>query len=128
MDPIANMIVMIKNASRAGNELVAFPYSKIKFEIAETLLRSGYIKHVSKKSKKGSELIEVGLLYTNDVPRIGDVLRVSKVSRRTYIGVSDLKPFKNGRGAFVLSTPKGILTDREAKKEHVGGEVILSIW
>ncbi len=128
MDPIANMLVMIKNASRAGNETVVFPYSKIKFEIANTLVRAGFIKNVTKKSRKGGEMIEVELLYKDGTPRIDDVTRVSKVSRRTYIGVADLKPVKNGRGIMVLSTPKGIFTDKEAKKEHVGGEVILSIW
>jgi small subunit ribosomal protein S8 len=128
MDPIANMLVMIKNASRAGNAVAAFPYSKIKYEIANTLVRSGFIKNVSKKTKKGGEVIEVELLYKEGTPRIDDVTRVSKVSRRMYIGVNDLKPVKNGRGVMVLSTPKGILTDKEAKKEHVGGEIILSIW
>jgi small subunit ribosomal protein S8 len=128
MDPIANMLVMIKNASRAGHESTAFPYSKIKFEIAETLSRAGFLKNVNKKSKKGGESIEVGLLYTNDMPRISDVERVSKVSRRIYKGVNELKSVRNNTGLFVLSTPKGILTDKEAKKEHVGGEVILSIW
>jgi small subunit ribosomal protein S8 len=128
MDPIANMLVMIKNASRAGNATVAFPHSKIKLEIANTLVRSGFIKSVSKKAKKVGETIEVELLYKDSTPRIDDVMRVSKVSRRTYMGVNDLKPIKNGRGIMVLSTPKGILTDKEAKKEHVGGEVILSIW
>lgn len=128
MDPIANMLVMIKNASRAGNATVVFPYSKIKFEIANTLVRSGFIKSVSKKAKKVGESIEVELLYKDATPRIDDVMRVSKVSRRTYVGVNNIKSIKNGRGVMVLSTPKGILTDKEAKKEHVGGEVILSIW
>ena len=73
-------------------------------------------------------MIEVELLYTNEIPRVSDVERVSKVSRRTYVGVTGLKPVRNGKGALILSTPKGILSDREAKKEHVGGEVILSIW
>ena len=128
MDPIANMLVMIKNASKAGLETCAFPYSKIKLEIAETLSRAGFLKNVTKKSRKGGEVIEVALLYPNQAPRIGDVLRVSKVSKRVYKGVSELKAVRNGTGTMVLSTPKGILTDREAKKEHVGGEVILSIW
>ena len=128
MDPIANMLVMIKNASRAGLATVTFPYSKIKFEIANTLVRAGFIKSVTKKARKGGEMIEVELLYKDGTPRIDDVARVSKVSRRTYIGVADLKPVKNGRGIMVLSTPKGIFTDKEAKQEHVGGEVILSIW
>ena len=128
MDPLADMLVMIKNASKAGHDTVLFPYSKIKYEIAETLSRAGFLKNVTKKSKKGHEMIEVELLYTNEIPRVSDVERVSKVSRRTYVGVTGLKPVRNGKGALILSTPKGILSDREAKKEHVGGEVILSIW
>jgi small subunit ribosomal protein S8 len=128
MDPIANMVIMMKNASRAGHDSVSFPYSKIKYEIASCLEKAGYVKNVSKKAKKNAQVIEVGLLYKDETARIHDIERISKVSRRTYMGVGDLKPVKNGMGAYVLSTPKGILTDKEAKKEHVGGEVILSIW
>jgi small subunit ribosomal protein S8 len=128
MDPIANMVIMMKNASRAGHESVTFPYSKIKFAIASCLEKAGYVKNVSKKAKKNFQVIEVGLLYKDEASRIHDIERVSKVSRRTYMGVSELKPVKNGIGSYVLSTPKGVLTDKEAKKEHVGGEVILSIW
>lgn len=128
MDPIADILNMIKNASKAGHETVSFPYSKIKFEVASCLEKAGYIKSVSKKIKKETQVIEVALLYKGDMPRIHDIERVSKVSRRTYVGVGDLKPFKNGQGSLILSTPKGILIDKEARKEHVGGEVILSIW
>ena len=128
MDPIADMLIKIKNASRAGHESVSFPYSKIKHEIANTLSRAGFVNKVSKKSLKSQEVVEVGLVYTDDVPRIHAIERVSKVSRRMYSGVGELKSVANGRGAYILSTPKGILTDKEAKKEHVGGEIILSIW
>ncbi len=128
MDPIANMVIMIKNASNAKHDVVSFPYSKIKYEIVLSLEKAGFIKSVAKKAKKNVQMIEVGLLYKDNVARIHDIERVSKVSRRTYIGLADLKPVKNGLGVRVLSTPKGVMTDKEAKKEHVGGEVILSIW
>ena len=128
MDPIGDMLVKIKNASKAGHESVSFPYSKIKQEIATALSRAGFVGKVSKKSGKKNELVEVELVYTEGNSKINDINRVSKVSRRVYSGVSTLKSVANGRGAYVLSTPKGVMTDKEAKKEHVGGEVILSIW
>lgn len=128
MDPIADILNMIKNASRAGHETVAFPFSKIKFEIVTCLEKAGYVKDVQKKTKKNTPMIEVGIVYVDGSPRIHDIERVSKVSRRQYVGVGDLKSVRNGMGTLVLSTPKGILTDKEARKEHVGGELILSIW
>lgn len=128
MDQIANMLIMIKNASNASHEVVVFPYSKIKHAIATCLVNAGYIAAVTKKTRNDHPVLEVSLIYTDGSPRIHDLKRVSKPSRRVYFGVHDLRPIKNGRGLTVLSTPKGILTDKEAKKELVGGEALFSIW
>ena len=128
MDQISNMLIKIKNASRANHDTVVFPYSKLKLSIAECLEKEGFIRNVTKKTEKGLPVIEVELIYTNDEPRIHDVTRVSKSSRRMYMGVKEIKPIKHGRGKVILSTPKGILTDVNAKKEMVGGEILLSIW
>lgn len=129
MDPISDMIIKIKNASNASKDAVTMPYSKLKFAIATTLAKTGFVGAVSKRTKKGRQLLEVAIAYDDaGVPRLHDVKRASKPSRRIYKGVKDLRPVRQGYGVTLLSTPKGILTDREAKKEHVGGEVLLTIW
>jgi small subunit ribosomal protein S8 len=126
MDQIANMINMIKNAGRAGHETVVVSHSKIKFAIAECLMKEGYLKSVTKKTKKGFPIIELGLIYDEDgAPKVTGVDRVSKSSCRVYKGVKDIK---RSYGLTVLSTPKGILTDQQARKEMVGGEVLFKLW
>jgi len=126
MDQIANMINMIKNASRAGHEVVVVSHSKIKFSIAECLVKEGYLKSVTKKTQKGFPIIELGIAYTEDgEPKVTGADRVSKSSCRVYKGVKDIK---RGYGLTVLSTPKGILTDKQARKEMVGGEVLFKLW
>ena len=126
MDQIANMINMVKNAGRAKHEFVVVPHSKVKFAIAECLVKEGYLKNVAKKTKKGFPVIEVELVYAEDgTPKISGVDRVSKSSCRVYKGVKDIK---RSYGLTVLSTSKGILTEKEARKEMVGGEVLFKIW
>jgi len=126
MDQIANMMNMIKNAGRAGHEFVVVPHSKLKFSIAECLVKEGYLKGVSKKTKKGFPTIELELAYVEDgVPKVIGVDRVSKSSCRVYKGVKDIK---RSHGLTILSTPKGVLTDKEARKEMVGGEVLFKLW
>ncbi len=128
MDQIANMMNMIKNGSRAEHEFVTVPYSKIKESIAECLVKAGFLKSVSKKMSKGFPMLELGLLYKDGLPRVTGVERVSKSSRRIYKGVKEIRPTRNGYGLTVLTTPKGILTDKEARKEMVGGEVLFKLW
>lgn len=128
MDPISNMLIMLKNASRARHEKVSFPYSKLKFAILECLKKEGIVKAVEKKTKKGIPVLEVDLIYTDTSrAKIRNVERISKPSRRMYIGVKEIKTRKTSPGIVVLSTPKGIMTDLEARKEMVGGEVLFSI-
>ena len=120
------MMNMIKNAGRAHHEFVVVPHSKLKFSIAECLVKEGYLKGVTKKTKKGFPTIELELAYVEDgAPRVTDVDRISKSSCRVYKGVKDIK---RSHGLTVLSTPKGILTDKEARKEMVGGEVLFRLW
>jgi small subunit ribosomal protein S8 len=128
MDTVANMLIAIKNGNRALKETVVIPHAKLSYAIAEKLSKEGFIGAIAKKTRHGRPVIEVTLVANNRVPKINDVTRLSKPSRRVYASVHDIKPFKNGRGAFILSTPKGILTDKEARTEHVGGEVLFSIW
>ena len=127
-DPIAAMLIMIKNASRAKKATVTVPYSKLKHSIANCLEKSGYLSGVSKKTLKNMPVLTLDLVYEGGQAKITDLKRVSKPSLRVYAGVKDLRPVRQGYGLMVLSTPKGILTDREAKKELVGGEVICKLW
>ncbi len=128
MDPISNMLISIKNAGNAGLVSTMIPYSKLKLEIANTLKEEGFVSSVSKKGKKGKKFIDINIVYTGKIPKITNVSRISKPSRRIYMGVKDIKPVRQGYGTLVLSTPKGILTDKKAKDEHVGGEALFKIW
>ena len=129
MDQLANMMNMVKNASLSGHETISVPYSKIKFAVADCLTKEGYLKSIAKKTKKGFPVLEITLAYTEDgSPKVDTVNRVSKSSCRVYKGVKDIKKTRNGHGLMVLSTPKGILTDKQARKEMVGGEVLFTLW
>lgn len=129
MDPISNMIIMLKNASRAGRPSITIPYSKLKHSIADRLSAAGYVSTVAKKAKKSQSLLELGIVYNDaGVAKINDVKRLSKPSRRIYMSVKEIRPVRNGHGSLFLSTPKGILTDKEARKELVGGEALFLIW
>jgi small subunit ribosomal protein S8 len=127
-DPIADMITQLKNASSVKRANVSLPYSKEKQAIAEILEREGYLKAVTKKGKKIKKMIEVELIYPEGKPKIRGVKRVSKPSRRVYISYKDARPVKSGYGLAIITTPKGILTDSEARKEKVGGELLFNIW
>lgn len=129
MDNISNMIISLKNAGGAKKKVVSVPFSNMKMEIAKKLLACGYIASYEKQTKKKGVFIDIGLVYdVAGAHAIHDVQRVSKPSKRVYASVKEIRPFKNGIGKVVLSTPKGILTDEEAKKEMVGGEVLFNIW
>ncbi len=127
-DPISDMIIRIQNGTAAQKESVIIPYSKLKYEICVILQNHGYIKSVTKKGKKVTKFIEVELVYDGRTPKIAGVKRVSKPSRRVYQQVSDIRKVKNGYGDSIISTPKGILTGADARKEKVGGEVLFNIW
>ena len=128
MDSISNMIIIMKNGGKAGKESVSFSYSKMKHAILECLKKEGYVSEVSKKIKKELPILEAGLIYIDKKPKISEVERVSKQSRRVYFGVKDIYSVRNGSGLLVLSTPKGILSGKEAKKEQVGGEALFRLW
>jgi len=128
MDQIANMIIMIKNASRVEHDSVTVPFSKLKLAIAECLVREGYLVSVNKKMQKNFPVLVLGLAYKDGEPRVSGVSRVSKSSCRIYSKTKNIHQVKNGRGLMVLTTPKGILTNKQARKELVGGEVLFKIW
>ena len=118
----------MKNGNLAGKESVSLPYSKMKHAIAECLKKEGYVNNISKKVKKNQPVLEVELVYTEKKPKIAEVERISKQSRRVYFGMKDIHRVRNGAGLLVLSTPKGILSGKEARREQVGGEALFRIW
>jgi small subunit ribosomal protein S8 len=128
-DPISDLIIRIQNASRAGKESVLVLDSNVAFAILEKLASRGYVKKPVRKMKDGAKVIEVELVYKADKsPRISGVSRYSKLSKRLYKGFRDIHSIKQGFGSMIVSTPKGILADDEARKEKVGGEILFSIW
>lgn len=128
-DSISNMIIKLKNASLQGKETVSFPYSKMSLAIAELLEKEGWVKAVAKKGKKVLKTIEVELAYGEDKsPRVTGVERVSKLSKRVYKGSKEIRLVRNGYGTLVLTTPNGIVTDKQAKAQKVGGEALFKIW
>ncbi len=128
MDTIANMLSGITNAGKANKETIVVPFSKLKFEIAKSLSESGYLKAAKETALGNHKGIELVLAYKDGSHVISGIKRVSKPSKRVYRGVKDIKPVKFGSGTLFLSTPKGILTDREARKGQVGGEALFEIW
>lgn len=128
MDPIANMIIQLKNAGDAGRDRVSVPYSKLKHAVADTLKREGFVKNVDARTDKSKPELVIELFLDNRIPKIKGVKRVSKTSKRVYKKSSELRPVKYGYGAMVLTTPKGVMSAREAKKEKVGGEALFMIW
>jgi small subunit ribosomal protein S8 len=127
-DPVSDFITRLKNASMVGKESVVVPYSKLKHAVAEKLAERGYVGEVAKRGKKARKVLEVVLVDTKATAGIHEVVRVSKPGRRIYMPVSEIRPVRFGKGLLILSTPKGILTGEEARKEHVGGEALFKIW
>jgi len=125
-DQISDMLIRIKNAQMRKKEFVEiYPKSKMKLEILKKLKEEGFISDYEEKEKS----IIVKLRYYPDgSPLISEVKRISKPSRRVYVGYRELKPVMNGIGIAILSTPKGILTDKEARKLKVGGELLAEVW
>lgn len=127
-DNLANFIIKLKNANFAKKESVVFPYSKLINAITETLKQEGFVEEIGKKGKKTVKFVEIKLRYKEGKPAISGVKRVSKLSRRVYLPAKDIRPVKSNFGRLILSTSKGILTDRDARKNRVGGEVLFEIW
>lgn len=128
-DPIADMLTRIRNAILAKYNRVDIPASRVKVNVAKVLKAEGYIKNykVVKDSKQG--LLRVYLRYDEHArSAITGLKRVSSPGRRTYSGAEDLPQVLNGLGVTIVSTSKGLMTDRQAKKENIGGEVLCFVW
>jgi len=128
-DPISDMIIRIKNAAMAGNDVVSMPYSKIKSAIAGKLKQRGIVVDFTVRGKGAIKTLELDLARDEKGSyKFTDVRRVSKPGRRIYFGVNDIRGVMGGTGVLVMSTPKGVLLGHEARLERVGGEPLFEIW
>lgn len=126
-DSISDFLIQIKNGGRVKRESITVPASNLKEAIALTLVRTGWLKSVVKRGKKVKKYLTCELAYKAGEPKITEVKRISKPSRRVYVGTDELNLVRQGFGLAILSTPKGILTNFEAKKAKVGGELMFEI-
>lgn len=122
------MFVRIQNAYRAGHETVLIPHSKLKAAIADVLEKNRFIGKTEKKGKKVHKFLEITLKYTQEIPAMEGFKRISKLSRRMYIDTKGLSAKKRSRGITIISTSQGLMTNYEAKKAGVGGEIIAEVW
>lgn len=128
-DPIADMLTRIRNAGKAKFNSVDIPGSKLKTELAKVMKSEGYIRNYKFIKDDQQGILRVYLKYGDDQKHvILEMKRVSKPSRRVYAGSTDFKPPYDGMGVAVLSTSKGIMTDKQARKENIGGEVLCTIF
>ena len=128
-DPIADMLTRIRNANNAGHKAVEIQASKEKKAIAEILLEEGYIKKVEYIDDDKQGMIKVALKYGEDKSRvIAGIKRISKPGLRVYVNKDEIPKVLNGLGVAIISTSKGVLTDKEARRAGIGGEVICYVW
>jgi small subunit ribosomal protein S8 len=128
-DPIADMLTRIRNAQKARHEKVEMPSNKIKREIARILKEEGFIKNYKSIMDQRKEILAIFLKYdSEEQPVIQGLARSSRPGQRVYVGREEIPRVRGGMGVAILSTSKGIMTDREARNEGVGGEWICSVW
>jgi len=123
-DPIADMLTRIRNAQATEKVSVAMPSSKVKLAIAEVLKSEGYIEDFAVRSNEGKNTLEIGLKYYAGKPVIEKIERVSRPGLRVYKGREGIEPVMNGLGVAIVSTSRGVMTDRRARETGVGGEVL----
>ena len=127
-DTVGDFIIQLKNAGMVKKERVSLPYSKFKHAIASVLEQEGYIAGVEVGGKDVKKTLDVVLKYTDGTHGIQGVKRMSKPGRRLYAKAGEIYPVKFGKGRIILSTPAGILTGEEARKQNVGGEQLFIVW
>ena len=128
-DPIADLLTRIRNGAHARKEQVDVPWSKVKARLVEVLTAEGFLKEHSIIEQGEHRLLRVWLKYdAQNKPVIAGLKRVSKPRLRVYVGAGEIPALRRGLGVNILSTPAGIITDREARKQNVGGELLCSVW
>jgi small subunit ribosomal protein S8 len=128
-DPISDMLTRIRNAGQARHSRTRCPSSKLKAAVAKVLSQEGFIGDVQVDSSGRHPQLVMGIRYRDDgALMIDGIRRVSKPGRRVYVGASDIPKVRNGLGIAVLSTSKGVMCDREAREQNVGGELLCEVW
>lgn len=128
-DPIADLLTRIRNGLHARKEQVDVPWSRVKESIVQVIAAEGFVGEVTVVEEKGRRALRVWLKYDEtNRPVITGIQRVSRPSLRVYMGAKEIPTVRGGMGTNILSTPQGILTDREARKRNVGGEVVCAVW
>jgi len=128
MDTIGDFLTIIRNGIQISKPFVMVPYSKMNKAILDILLSEGFIRFAQEVEQDNKKQLKIGLKYIDGESAIHELKRVSKLSRRNYSGVSDIKPVIGGLGVSILSTNRGVITHKNAKKLGVGGEVICTVW
>lgn len=128
-DPIADLLVRIRNAAQRGHESVSVPASRLKGEILRVLREEGFVGAVEKEEREGHPAFKVRLRYVEaGQPMIAGTSRVSKPGRRVYVGKAAIPRTRGGLGVTIVSTSKGVMTERECRRAGLGGEVLCSVW
>ncbi|WP_188055841.1 MULTISPECIES: 30S ribosomal protein S8 [unclassified Sphingosinithalassobacter] len=127
-DPLGDMLTRIRNGQRARKDSVLTPASKLRARVLDVLQREGYIRGYSEEQMGPAAGIRIELKYFEGQPAIKHVARVSKPGRRVYSGSQELPKVRNGLGITIVSTPKGVLSDAEAREQNVGGEVLAEVF
>jgi len=128
-DPIADLLIRLKNGCQRRHETISVPASKLKRAILEILKKEGYVESVEDGEQDGHPVLKVQLRYVGEgEPMITGLQRISKPGRRVYVGSKEIDRVRNGIGMSILSTSKGIMTDQESRRNKLGGEVLCSVW
>ena len=127
-DQIADLITRIRNAVTVGKTEVFVPTSKLKVAVVDVLVKNGYLSSYTVEEGEPRGVLHVVINEPGTVARINEITKVSKPGRRVYAGADEMKPVKSGRGMLVVSTSRGLMTGREARKNRLGGEVLIRVW
>ncbi len=127
-DPLGDMLTRIRNAQMRGKSTTRTPASKIRRWVLDVLKAEGYIRGYEEVAKDGHPELEISLKYFDGRPVIRELKRVSKPGRRVYAGVSEMPQVRQGLGVAILSTPKGVMSDAQARTSNVGGEVLCTVF
>lgn len=127
-DPISDMLTRIRNGYMAGKETVAIPWSKMKESLAKILVENGYLAKQEAKVTDGKKELVVTMKYSGKTPALTEIHRVSRPSLRVYANKGNLPKVLGGMGLAVISTPKGLVTNKQAHKDGMGGEVVCILW
>jgi small subunit ribosomal protein S8 len=127
-DPVADFLARIRNAIRARHQKMDVPASKLKAEIARILKEEGYISNYKVQDEEGKLVLRVYLKYGGAEAAIRDLARISRPGCRVYVGRDEIKRVQGGLGISILTTPKGVMTGRQARREGVGGELLCEVW